>query len=248
MAEVFAIAMVKNEEDILQYILDHLLNQDIDHIIIADNMSSDNTLLILGSFDERFPGRFTILEDREPGYYQADKMNALMAAAVDQGADIILPFDADELWLARDNSKTVGQVLEQSLTPVHVAEVWNMVGPPKTGNPIKDMAWRESRVICLPSVAFRWESGCRLTQGNHDVIHNGSRSYDALWVKHYQYRSLSQLKLKTRQGKAAYEATTLSGGEGYHWRVKGAMSDEEIEREWLNHINQPGLIYDPQGE
>lgn len=245
MDNVFAIAMVKNEEDILHHILNHLLTQDIDHFIIADNMSSDNTLLILDSFNDRFPGKFTILEDREPGYYQAQKMNALMAAAIDQGADIILPFDADEIFLAQDKNKTVGQVLRESPHPVHVAEVWNMVGPPKTYNVLVDMCWREPVIKSLPSVAFRWEPGCQLLQGNHNVIHNGTRDYDSLWVRHYQYRSLHQLTQKVRQGKAAYDATNLSAEEGYHWRVRGAMSDQELLNDWNNHIHQFGLIYDP---
>lgn len=245
MSEVIGITMVKNEEDILQYILDHLLTQDIDHIIVADNMSNDNTLLILESFNERFPGRFTILEDREPGYYQAQKMNSLMNKAVSQGADFILPFDADELWLAREADQTVGKVLRSCRAEVFVAEVWNMVGIPEVGNPLIDMSWRESRIKSLPSVAFKWESGCSLTQGNHDVLHSGRRDYTSLWVRHYQYRSLSQLKLKVRQGKEAYDATDLPEGEGFHWRNKGALSDDRIRLEWEEHISQSDLIYDP---
>lgn len=242
---VFAIAMVKNEDDILHHVLNHLLTQDVDHFIVADNMSNDNTLLILDSFDERYPGKFTILEDREPGYYQAQKMNSLMAAAVDQGADIILPFDADEIFLAHDKNKTVGQVLRESPHPVQVAEVWDMVGVPKTYNVLVDMCWREPVIKSLPSVAFRWEPGSQILQGNHGVTHSGTKDCDSLWVRHYQYRSLSQFKQKVRQGKQAYDATTLPIGEGYHWRIKGAMSDEQIEQEWNNILNQPGLIYDP---
>lgn len=65
MDKVFAISMVKNEDDIIQYILDHLLTQEIDHFIIADNMSTDNTRLVLESFAERYPDKFTILDDYE---------------------------------------------------------------------------------------------------------------------------------------------------------------------------------------
>lgn len=245
MDNVFAIAMVKNEEDILHHILNHLLTQDIDHFIIADNMSSDNTGLILDSFDQRFPGRFTLLEDREPGYYQAQKMNALMAAAVDQGAEIILPFDADELWLSHNDHQTVGDVLRNNGADVYVAEVKDMVGPPKTDNPLIDMAWREPVIKSLPSVAFRWEPGCYITQGNHDVARTGMRDFTSLYIRHYQYRSFSQYKQKVRQGKAAYDATNLSAEEGYHWRVRGAMSDQELLNDWNNHIHQFGLIYDP---
>lgn len=249
MDKVFAISMVKNEDDIIQYILDHLLTQEIDHFIIADNMSTDNTRLVLESFAERYPDKFTILDDYETAYYQSVKMNALMNKAVDMGADIILPFDADECFLSVDSSKTVGEALRTMEHPVTVATVWNMVPQPDqivpSGNPLRDIAWRESVVKSRPSVAFRWEENCILRQGNHDVIHNGARSYDVLMVKHYQYRSLHQLTQKVRQGKAAYDATNLSAEEGYHWRVRGAMSDQELLNDWNNHIHQFGLIYDP---
>lgn len=249
MDKVFAISMVKNEDDIIQYILDHLLTQEIDHFIIADNMSTDNTRLVLESFAERYPDKFTILDDYEKAYYQSVKMNALMNKAVDMGADIILPFDADECFLSVDSSKTVGAALRTMELPVTMATVWNMVPQPNqiipSGNPLKDIAWREPIVKSMPSVAFRWEENCILRQGNHDVVHSGARSYDVLTVKHYQYRSLRQLTLKVRQGKAAYDATNFGVGEGYHWRVRGAMSDQELLNDWNNHIHQFGLIYDP---
>lgn len=245
MESVFAIAMVKTEDDILHHTLNHLITQGVDHFIIANNLSSDNTGLILDSFDQRFPSRFTILEDREPGYYQAQKMNTLMTAAVDQGADIILPFDADGLWISRKSDQTVAQVPRGTEADVYVAEVWDMVGKPETDNPLLDMAWREPVIKSLPSVAFRWEPNCHITQGNHDVIHSGIRDHTSLYIRHYQYRSLSQFRQKVRQGKAAYDATDLPEGHGYHWRSKGAMGDSEIKMEWDNIISQPNLIYDP---
>lgn len=245
MNNIFAIAMVKDEGDILEHILTNLIVQDVDHFIIANNMSSDNTEQVLDTFDQRFPGRFTLLEDQEPGYYQAQKMNALMAAAVDQGADIILPFDADELWLSRIPGQTVGAVLRSGKSDIYVAEVQDMVGPPNVGNPLVDMAWREPVIKSLPSVAFWWEPGCYLTQGNHDIIRSGTKDFTSLYIRHYQYRSLSQFKRKVRQGKAAYDATDLPDSHGFHWRVQGAMDDDRIKIEWDNIINQPNLIYDP---
>ena len=41
--EIWAVSVVKNELDIIPYVLDHFFAQGIDRIIIADNLSTDGT-------------------------------------------------------------------------------------------------------------------------------------------------------------------------------------------------------------
>jgi glycosyltransferase involved in cell wall biosynthesis len=246
--KIFVISMVKDEDDIIQYILDHMLTQEVDHFIIADNMSTDNTRLILDSFAERYDGMFTILDDNEPGYYQSAKMNGLAQRAASMGADIILPMDADECWLSANPFSTVGEALRTMSTPVTLAAVWDMVPQPldsDTGNPLVDTVYREPGIKSLPSVAYRYEEGSYLHQGNHGVSRSGDITYDVLAVRHFQYRSENQLIRKLRQGKQAYDATDLSQGEGYHWRSRGDLPLEELKAQWNQFINQPGLVYDP---
>lgn len=246
--KIFVVSMVKNEDDIIQYILDHMLTQEVDHFLIADNMSTDNTRLILESFAERYDGMFTIVDDKEPGYYQAMKMNALVKKAVGMGADIILPMDADECWISLNPTSTVGEQLRTMPTPVTLATVWDMVPQPndtKTGNPLLDTVYRESGIKSLPSVAYRYEPGSYLHQGNHGVTHSGQITNDILSVRHFQYRSPNQFVQKLRQGKQAYDATTLPMGEGYHWRSRGDLPIQDLNALWIQFVEQGGLIYDP---
>lgn len=92
---VVAITMVRDEEDIIDWTLQHLLEQGIDHIIVADNLSVDKTPWKLAALAST--GRVTVIQDEEPGYYQDEKMTRLAhMAANDFGAEWVVPFDADE--------------------------------------------------------------------------------------------------------------------------------------------------------
>ena len=78
---VVAITMVRDEEDIIDWTLQHLLDQGVDHIIVADNLSVDETPWKLAALAST--GKVTVIQDDEPGYYQDKKMTDLahMAAA-----------------------------------------------------------------------------------------------------------------------------------------------------------------------
>ena len=41
--KVFAISMFKNEEDIAEFSLKHMIDEGVDGLIVADNMSTDST-------------------------------------------------------------------------------------------------------------------------------------------------------------------------------------------------------------
>jgi glycosyltransferase involved in cell wall biosynthesis len=92
--KTFGISMVKDEEDIIGPVVQHMLTQ-VDHVLIADNMSTDRTRSILDSFDNSY---ITVVDDLDPAYYQSKKMTALAHQAGGMGADFIVPFDADEIW------------------------------------------------------------------------------------------------------------------------------------------------------
>lgn len=248
MSSLFVVAMVKDEEDIIGYNLEYLINQDVDHFVIANNLSTDATNEILQSFKSRYPNLFTIIQDDEVGYYQSLKMNKLIYTAAELGASHILPLDADEVWFTY-SGKTLGHEIKNMSVDKTYATVFDMV--PKgncfqpNGNPIVDICFQEPAVKALPSVAFKFVEGCSIIQGNHDVVMPGTQSEDLLYIKHYQYRSFEQYKNKLRNGKKVYDATVLPDAHGSHWRMGGAMSDDELLANWNNFINQQNLVYSP---
>lgn len=87
--------MVKNEADIIEQTIRHLLNQGVEHILVADNGSTDGTYELLQELSKSLPVH--VIQDREVAYYQSEKMMWLADQVTEAGAEWIVPFDADEL-------------------------------------------------------------------------------------------------------------------------------------------------------
>lgn len=67
--------MVKNEADIIEQTIRHLLNQGVEHILVADNGSTDGTYELLQELSKSLPVH--VIQDREVAYYQSEKMTWL---------------------------------------------------------------------------------------------------------------------------------------------------------------------------
>jgi glycosyltransferase involved in cell wall biosynthesis len=96
--EVWAITMVRDEEDIVRATVGNMLTQ-VDRVLVADNLSRDNTRTILNQMAYRYPKQLEVVNDDEPGYYQSRKMTSLALRAYQEGARWVVPFDADEYWV-----------------------------------------------------------------------------------------------------------------------------------------------------
>lgn len=249
MSKVVGISLVKDEIDILPYVIDHLYSQDVNHFVIADNGSTDGTFEYLFELTQYHP-YFNLFPDPEVGYYQAAKMNSLVReAAKIFGEDItILPFDADEMFFSLDPDKTLSEALKTMECDVAIGIVNDHVPTPqdlKTGNPLEDMMWRMPEIKSPPSVAFRYHPDATLAMGNHSVGHPGTSSDKIVGVRHFQYRSLEQYSRKLRNGKKAYDATDLPSDYGTHWRIGGASTDEQLYSQWQAYTSRQDLIFDP---
>src|SRR4051812_46619587 len=96
--------MVKDEADVIEGTIRHMADE-VDQLLVADNGSTDGTRDILVKLALEL--QFTVVDDPDPGYEQSRKMSALAELAASHGATWIVPFDADELWLAEDRIKTI---------------------------------------------------------------------------------------------------------------------------------------------
>lgn len=241
---VYGVAMVKDEADILRYTVEHLLNQGVDHVFIIDNLSTDGTVDLLLDLED--DGQVSWETDREVGYYQAQKMTKLVHSISAERGDWIVPFDADEAWyLPMDDLEQCGDVI---ILPsyVYLPQPTDDAG---INNPIERMRWRMSVPEQYPKVMFRYTAGSELHMGNHDVTQSEGSvrvPYQGVCIRHYQYRSLDQVRRKVQNGVAAYTAAPeLAGHFGAHWRWLASLDDAGLEAWWNGYIHLTETTFDP---
>jgi hypothetical protein len=224
---VWAVSMVKDERDIVAAAVGHMATQ-VDRVIVADNGSTDGTRDILDGLD------CDVLDDPEPGYYQSRKMSNLARLAMDEGAEWVVPFDADEIWTSPFG--TVGDALRAIGDDwlAAAAELHDHVPTgvdPDVADPVERIRWRRRKPIGLPKVAARARDGLVIEQGNHGVNYGFRPAYmpGQLRVCHFPYRSAEQFVRKARNGSAAYKATDLPEDAGSHWRGYGRILENDGE-------------------
>lgn len=240
--------MVKDEADILPSMIRHMIEDEgVDHLIVADNNSTDGTTDHLHDFI-RSGAPLTYVADPDPGYRQADKTNRLIHQAGAMGADWVIAWDADEWWFS-PNGRLV-DVLTHGITPVQWVEGYYHVphsdDDDAEPDPIKRMVHRRQGRDCPQSkVCFRYHPLAEIHPGNHGVNLPGERGLGLVAFREFQYRSFDHFVRKVRNGKKAYDAAPeLHPLLGIHWRRLGGLSDEELEQEWAGYLATP-TVYDP---
>jgi len=254
---VVAVGMCRNEVDIAEPILRHMATQ-VDHIIAADNLSSDGTRELLDHLATELP--ITVVDDPDPAYYQNRKMTFLAhLARTEYGADWVIPHDYDEWWYSPFG--TIAQVLEQAagefamLTAALYDHVATSADDPAETDPILRIGWRRRDSAPLHKVAVAATDTLSIHMGNHSADY--TRAFQPriligqLVIRHFPYRSAEQFIRKARSGAAALAATDLPESAGKHWRDLARLSDEQLHvvlGEWF-HVDDPraaaDLIYDP---
>jgi glycosyltransferase involved in cell wall biosynthesis len=240
---IVGIAMVKDEADIIGYTLEHFREQGIDRVIVADNLSTDETPEILATF---VPWCIPI-RDGEFAYYQSRKMSAIAAQAYELGATWLLPFDADERV---QGDLLLGEFFPALPPTVGIVEIqgWDYLprhdDDPDEPNPYKRLSYRRPIPQPVPKIAFRAAPNASLHMGNHDVNGIDGDRILGLRLRHLQYRSCEQMTRKLRNGRVVMEATDLSAMYCAHWRAGGALTDEQLAAMWDELCNEPA-VYDP---
>lgn len=241
---VWAITVVKNEVDVLPGTIEHLLGQGVDRVLVADNGSTDGTLEWLRQRALAAP--ITVVRDFEPAHHQAQKMTRMAHWASRRGAEWIVPFDADERWLAPGD--TLAGFLRRQAVDVVIAQIHNVF--PVRGT---DGTVRLRRLDLTPhsdvKVAFRSHPVALLLPGNHAVVRPGPVG-GGLAILHLPWRSLDQVAGKVRTGAQALRAAGDEPGVGSHWHDMAGLGDTALRAVWerlLEGQPDPGVTWSPQG-
>lgn len=247
--------MVRNADDIIGPVVSHMIEQ-VDHVIIADNLSTDNTREVL----EGFGSKITLLEDNDPAYRQSEKMTELAGVAKRRGAQYVVPFDADEWWYSMYG--TLSSVIMNSPATINVAPMYDHVptclDDLTIDDPIARIQWRRSDKTPLHKVACEVTDDLIIEMGNHNATYAHDVTYDdhsLLEVRHFPYRNADQFVAKAVVGAMALEMTDLPYENGQHWRdyariyeTQGIDALKQVFLDWF-YSNDPHsdntLIHDP---
>ncbi|PAK60721.1 glycosyl transferase family 2, partial [Staphylococcus capitis] len=89
---------------------------------VVDNGSDDGTFELLQRLSRELP--LSVGRDREPAYYQSEKMPYLAHRAQRAGATWVVPFDADEFWFGVEGM--LAEVLTTSKNTVEISQLYNL--------------------------------------------------------------------------------------------------------------------------
>lgn len=239
---IWAVAMVRDEADMVAESVMHLLDEGVDHVLIADNGSRDGTRDILSDLSRSGPVH--VLDDPSIEFWQAEKVSLLSRAATRHGAAWIIPFDADELWFALDPTQTLGDALRAARTNVVTASWWQYVPLDRGGSTTgRRFPFRLPNPDHLGKVAFRANWLARVTSGGHAVTLPSPTSDAGLRIAHFRYRSLDQVVHKARigsQGRASAGRPIQD-----YWEAVATGGEAEARRRIDALVNRQDLVHDP---
>jgi predicted O-methyltransferase YrrM len=239
--QVFGLMMVRNAADILQINLLHHLALGIDQFLIVDNGSTDGTSQILEQLS-RDTGRVQWTRDEGP-YRQAEITTGLAHEAYLQGADWVVPVDADEFWHAPGGD--LRQVLERTeagalgvqlvnfvqrreqleATPDGLLHMTRRVAHP-VGPIERIIELVESQQIGFVEILYppKWISrataGIEIGIGNHNVsgIEGAREATDEIVCLHAPLRARSALESRIVHGRRVEEVGNQRSWHVIRWR------------------------------
>ncbi len=229
---IAACSTVRNEVDIIEATVRHLFAEGVDHVYIADGLSTDGTREILDDLCHSHP--LTVITDGEPYHYQPAWINRLAMLAASEGHDWIIPFDADEFWYS--DLGTIADVLAGLIPDVHVlaARMWQHT----------DWDHRHIDPQPHPKVAYRWAPSADIANGNHAVRGIiGTMLGGVLDIRELKFRGYEHFKRKIIERNQTLDPS-LPQTDGWHMRVLDGLPESELRHAW-DSMQQVPAILDP---
>jgi len=263
---VVGLYLLRNEADIIETNLRHHFASVIDEAIVIDNGSTDGTIELVSGLAEDMPIR---LASEVGPMYQSDRVTRMARFAVMQGADWVLPIDADEFWVAagasfrsvlEDTPAEVGALFVELVTFVQSRDVLaarpgclatmtmrpeHQVGPMEELPLLvrdEEVGWVE--IMYTPKCVHRARPGITVPKGNHRTGVTDGRPTDILTCLHAPMRAFSTLAVKLDHGRREAEASGPFEAEA-SWHVKRwwqMARERTLDREWEALSYRDGAI------
>jgi Glycosyl transferase family 2 len=240
---VWAITMVKNEQQKIEGSVRQLIAGGVDIVVVADNLSTDRTRAVLNGLATELP--VVIVTDSEPAHYQGPKMSRLARVAARCGASWIIPFDADELWYGVDEPIAARlRSLGGDAAPAPVFDILPEPGQRVATDPYLQLTRRTVTPV-TKKTAFRAHLLAATASGNHSVAQPVRGVRDAVVIRHYPFLGFDDFVRKGREGTKALEATDLPANIGEHWRRWGRAGPEDLITFWDELVRTRETVHDP---
>ncbi len=251
--KLFMTLLVRDLQDIVEANIAYHLSRGVDHVIVTDNGSVDDTCAIVAAFART--GRVTLIGEARDDYDQPAWVTRMARMAAEMGADWVINNDADEMWWPLDGD--LKATLER-VSPEYgsvIAPRANML-PLRAldGHPFERMVFRDTRSVNglgrpLPGkAAHRAAPDVEVQPGNHAVSSPSlgpAAPADDILIYHYPHRSYAQLERKIALGGAAVARNTSMPHSVFDvWRDLYERLRAGTLRDWydrLPHADDPGL-------
>jgi hypothetical protein len=210
--------LVRNEEDILEPLLDYHLAQGVDAFVAMDNGSADRTPEILRAYEQRGVLEILPCEDSRRFLQSAYVTRMARHASAAHGADWVIDGDADEFfWPAFGSLKDVLAAVPERYGAIEVPR--NDMLPPLPGAPslLEGLTTREAVSVgetghrLLHKVVHRGHPEVEVAHGNHWATAPGGLEVappaELIDVLHVPTRDYAQLERRVRQMGEALEHT-----------------------------------------
>ena len=234
---VVGVSSVRNEADVIEAFVRHHVSF-LDRLVVVCHFSQDATASILQALvEEGLP--LEVVGEPQPIYDQPGFIAREARRAVAEGADLVVPLDADEFLVAADGGDPRAAL--EALPSDRVSLVrWRTYvalpdDPQDEPNVLRRMRRRPRDEghplgkVLIPAVLIRPE--VEFTIGNHELVDRARRERlptepaDGLALAHYPFRSNSQVRAKILGGwplnLANPERLDSQGG---HWRDNFAQA------------------------
>lgn len=218
--------LVRNEDDIIRENLEYHLRSGVDHFLITDHHSTDNTLDILKEYEKIGVAEIRVEQSKE--HHQAQWVTEMARKARDYyGADWVINNDADEFWISQKGSlKDFFESIGPKTYMIHAPRFDFFYNPVKNMKFYDSMLFREFQKGKWTKCCHRGVSDIEVEVGNHNAqspsmkergdIASGT---DDLIIFHFPVRTQDRYQRKMIEGTASVVGTPGIPDEMFfHWK------------------------------